>query len=515
MGSRTRQGIRLFLAVTGGAFAHVLVHYPLGTSLSSPLLAGVVIGLVAAFAAPVNLAVLGAMLGVVIGEVADVALGLESVWHAEHVLLAAAGAGGTAWGVVRALSSGRTRVRGWLTGIGLALILLGMIGSTVNNVKNPIWMDQSLYQMLQREPQPFQYGADESIYMRTYSLMHDHGMGYYEAAKKARYESKHAIGGVEGVAGGAISYRLPTGYVLWSMFPGPSGVTVLPLVMLIGAFAVLAGFVIAQRLVGNAAGLVAAAGVALFYAEIASSQAVLHVEPWAASMALGSICTMVIWRTTEPRDPRWLYASAALAFVAASIRELDAILIVAGLASCLLVERGARTRAAVPWVAAGGGFLVLYAAHWAFVGEGFLTNRGTGYWLQANVGRSIPVLSHGLSTIAGAPVLPVLIALVALVAIFGQKDSVLRTMLLVGVALPTVVFMLFGPAGTATVVAPDAVVTTEADLPGYWGGLTAPLVVVLSTLAAPVLLGLAGFGRSKTRSVPVTSDLETEPAGTL
>ena len=480
--------LRLFIATSAGTIAYLFVHSPLLVTLESPLMAGAVVGLVAVLAAPSNLAILGAILAVILGEIIDVIPAVEGGWHADHLLFGAAVAGGVAWGALRALRASDYRMRGYLAAAGLALIIVGMVGVVIVNVQRPVWEDVSFMQMLQHEPEAFTYQADESIYMRTYALMHNHGLDYYSAAKKARYESIYRA---QNVPGGAISYRLPAGYVAWSMFPGPSGVSIIPLMLLIGTFAVLSAFVIGEHLVGVAPGLVAATAVALFYGEIASNQASLHVEPWSAAMALGSLACVVLWRTSEPEHRRWLWAAAALAFASASIRELGATAIVAGLIASYFADPARRRANAIPWLASLGAFIVVYAGHYIAVGEGFLSNRVPGYWLQINLARIVPVLSHGLSSVAGPPLVPIVLAFFACWASLAQKDAVVRVWLMVGLVIPTVLYSLFGPAGTATFVVPDGVTAPVVnDLPGYWGGLVSPLLLTMAALAGPQVVRL-------------------------
>lgn len=477
--------LRLFIAMSAGTIAYLFVHGPLSVILSSPLLAGAIVGLVAALAAPADLAIVGAILAVILGEVIDSIPAVEGGWHANHLILGAAAAGGVAWGALRALRATHDRGKGVLAAVGLALVIMGMVGGVIVNVQRPLWQGQSFVQMLEREPQAFTYAADESIYMRTYSLMHDHGMGYYPAAKKARNESVNAP---TGLPGGAISYRLPAGYVAWALFPGPSGVTIIPLLLTMGIFAVLSAFVIGEKLVGVAPALVASAAVALFYGEIASNQAALHVEPWSAAMALGSLACLVLWRTTEPEHRRWLWAAAALAFAAASIRELGAGVILAGLVASAFTEPQRRKANMIPWFVALGAFVAVYVGHYFAVGEGLLSNRGTGYWLQFDLARLETVVSHGLTTVPGSPLVPIVLAGFAAAAALSQKDVVIRVWLIIGLLVPSLLFSVFGPAGTATFVAPDAVITTVDELPGYWGGLVSPLLLTMAALAGPLVV---------------------------
>jgi len=482
--------LRLFIAVSAGTIVYLFVHGPLSVALGSPILAGAIVGLVAALASPADLAIVGAILAVILGEVVDIIPALEGGWHADHLVLGAAAAGGVAWGVLRALRATHNRGRGLLSAVGLALIIVGMVGGVIVNVQRPIWQELSFIQMLQHEPQPFTYAADESIYMRTYSLMHDHGLGYYEAAKKARNES--AKKAAERLPGGAISYRLPAGYMAWALFPGPSGITIIPLLLIMGVFAVLSAFVIGERLVGLAPALVAAAAVALFYGEIASSQASLHVEPWSAAMALGSLACLVLWRTTKPEHRRWLWGAAVLAFAAASIRELGVSVILAGLVASAFSDPQRRKANMLPWTVALGAFFVMYAGHYFAVGEGLLANRGTSYWLQFNIGRLGPVVSHGFSTVPGSPLVPIVLAGFAIAAALSQKDLVIRVWLVVGLVVPTVLYSVFGPAGTSSTVMANAATTVD-DLPGYWGGLVSPLLLTMAALAGPLVVGVLGW----------------------
>lgn len=480
-----RPWLRLFIASSAGAMAYLFVHGPLSVSLNSPILAGVVVGLVAALAAPADLAIVGAILGVIAGELLDLIPMIEGGWHADHLVLGAAAAGGVAWGAVRALSRTENRWRGYLGAIGLTMVIIGMIAGVMVNVQRPIWQEQSFVQLLENEPVAFTYSADESIYMRTYALMHNHGLGYYEAARKARFES---VINADAIPGGAISYRLPAGYVAWSLFPGPSGVTVIPLLLIMGVFAVLSAFIIGERLAGMAAALVSAAAVALFYGEMASNQAALHVEPWSAAVALGSFACLVLWRTTTPEHRRWLWGAAALAFAAASIRELAASVMIAGLVSSYFADKSRRLENSAPWLIALGAFAVYYTAHYMAVGEGLLSNRGSSYWLQFNIGRLSTVVSHGLSTVPGSPLVPVLLTGFALAAALTQRDLVVRVWLLVGMVVPTMLFSVFGPAGTATFLMPDAARSTVDNLPGYWGGLVSPLLLTMGASAGPLVV---------------------------
>ncbi len=484
--------VRIVVASTGAALAYSAVHTSFAVVPGPPIGAGIVAGIVAALAGPVGwAAALSGALGVLLGALFDLAAAFDPARDAADFLLGAPVAAATAFVAANLLRRDR-QWRHWLSAAAFALLVGGMCTATAVHVQRPIFADKSMLDFLSTPPTAYNYSSDEAMYMRTYALMRQDGANYYEAARKARTEIEAYAEQADALPGGAISFRLPAGYMAWALFPGPFGVTLVPLLLLMGVLSMASAFFIANRLVGHAAGVAAAATVSMYYTEIASTLKSLHVEPWSAAFTLAALAAYV-WARTADSDRilyRLMWVSAILAFAAASIRELQVFFLLAGVVTALIVDRKDRPRLVWPWAAALGAFGVLYASHVMIVGEGLLTQRVYGYWLKVDLVRAVFAVSHGTSQMAGSAWLPFLLTVFAGLGVLTLRNREVRLMMVLGVLLPAVAYTFLGPSGTAvfndhTGLFGGGQITAS---PAYWGALTSPVLLSLSALGAPLVM---------------------------
>ena len=485
------KSVRFLFAVTGGALAYAAVHLNLtvlpGPAIGLGLLVGVVVALVAQGLPGVAASGLAVLLGFIVDS-----LGADPVRSGWDLLLGAPLAMITTYVASRFLARQGARGRRALAALGLAICLAAMIGSTVVSVSTPMEDGRTTVQMLADIPQPGTYATDEALYLRTSVLMHD-GAGYYTAVEDA-------FAGLDTPVtspGGAINRRLPTLFWLWGAMPGSSGASLVALALLAGTLATASAWQFARRCAGPAAGVVAAALTAMFYAEIASTTRALHTEPYAAACALAAMALFAA--AYDPRTVhrmRWLWAAAAMALLGALFRELQVVVLVGGLAGSIVASRREETRDWMPWAAGLGVFVAAYLAHVLSVGGSVLSDRSFAYWLGIDMEWAGRVLTYGSTVMAGGSWLPAVLAIAALAGVFATRSGSLRIFLLVGVLVPGMAFTLLGPSGWT---APGgAAAISSGGAPAYWGGLIVPPMLVLSALMPLVGQRVAGDRGGKT-----------------
>lgn len=177
--------------------------------------------------------------------------------------------------------------------------------------------------------------TDERVYRETLLAMR-RGDGYYDAMRAALVRKEHA----EPTQVRAI--RPPTLYVALSVFPSRAWRWVVGVVY-------LAAMLLAWRLgrlYGDWGGPVAVALVGI-WCQAFSYYLFLHAELWGMPLALGAALALRRERNG---------VAAALAAVAAVIRELYAPLLVIG----FVLARGRRR---MPWVGAAAATVAVYALH--------------------------------------------------------------------------------------------------------------------------------------------------------
>lgn len=485
------KSVRFLFAVTGGALAYAAVHLNLtvlpGPAIGVGLLVGVVVALVASGPSGVAAAGLAVLLGFTVDS-----LGTDPVCSGWDLFLGAPLAMITAYVASRFLARQGARGRLPLAGLGLAICLVAMIGSTVVSVSMPMEDGRTTVQMLADIPQPGTYATDEALYLRTSALMRG-GVGYYAAVEDA-------FDGLDMPVkppGGAINRRLPTLFWLWGALPGSQGANLVALALLAGTLATVSAWEFARRCAGPAAGVVAAALTAMFYAEIASTTRALHTEPYAAACALAAMALFAAaYDPRMVRRMRWLWAAAAMALLGALFRELQVVVLVGGLAGSLVASRREDTRDWMPWSVGLGVFAAAYLAHIISVGGSILSDRSFAYWLGIDVERAGRVLTYGSTVMAGGSWLPVVLALAALAGILSTRSSSLRIFLVVGLFVPGLAFTLLGPAGWTSPGGAAAV--SGGGAPAYWGGLIVPPMLALSALMPLVAQRLAGADGGRT-----------------
>lgn len=325
---------------------------------------------------------------------------------------------------------------------------------------------------------------DADLYLRITQLMRD-GEGYYAAAMTARQE---ASPGEPVERGGAVRFRLPTLFWLWSASPLDPAATFVGGLLGLGTLAVLAAFVLGRELAPSPLALASSACVAATFAAAASRTTVTFSEWWSGALVL---CAVAAWAAHLSRegDRAWLAAAVSSALAAALGREIAAFVLLGGLAAALLADRRDGRRRWLAWAGALAAFAAAYAAHFALTG-GALFGGGlqAGSWLGAPFERVWRVLAEGDRWLPGTPAASVAAAALAVAGLLARRS---RNRTLALMLLPAAAFLFAGPSGSLAAGEPVRAL-------GYWGGLVKPTLWA----ALPAAAGLLGAWRSGTGATP-------------
>jgi len=184
--------------------------------------------------------------------------------------------------------------------------------------------------------------ADEIVYRDTLVLMR-HGDGPYDAQRKALLVKEHQP------PTSVRAIRPPTMYLLLEWFPPSAWRWLVGLVY-------LADLLLVWRLArahGPPAAVMAVAVAGVWLLGFAP-YLFLHAEVWGLPLFLAGLLAL---RDEKP------WAAALLFLGAASIRELYAVGLIAGLALAVLPSRGARSERVRPWVSCLAAGALLYLCH--------------------------------------------------------------------------------------------------------------------------------------------------------
>lgn len=193
--------------------------------------------------------------------------------------------------------------------------------------------------------------VDDVIYRRVFAAMHE-GTPYYQAYRDAW------IG--QPAPSGVVGYRLPTLYWAWKLLP-PDPFAIVYLYLALCSVGLVSAALIAGQLVGARFAPLAATAFAAYAMGVGFTLYVVYVDLPAMSLALAGVALFV--RARISGDRRWLWAAVAVLTLAALTREILVYLVVLAALSALLEDKGARLKAAVPWLAGLGVFGGLYVAH--------------------------------------------------------------------------------------------------------------------------------------------------------
>lgn len=316
--------------------------------------------------------------------------------------------------------------------------------------------------------------ADADKYLRIHQLM-GQGTGYYEAAHQVLDVTEE---GRPVQSSGAVRYRLPTLYWLWSL-PLPAPALFVGGLLVFATAAVAAAWALARHLAGDVAAIVAATFVALYYSGLASSFRVTFSEPWAAALVLVSFAAFLLH--LDRREDRGLLAlSVGAALGAALVREIAVFALVAGLAAAVVGDVRDGRRRWLWWAGALAFFSAAYVVHSAALGGEVFSGRfSPGLWFSPGIARLLEVVGEGDWFLPFFGLLSLAAVLLAVLGILVMSHGASRVLLLVGVILPLVAMFVVGPVDTGP--------PGPANVLGYWGILVKP---VLWTFVPVAVVGL-------------------------
>ena len=473
---------RRLASVAAVAVVAVIAHMcaSFGLFLSFPAwVAPVVIGAAVAAACRQNWATsaTGTAIGVTIavlafglGTVRIPIPGLESsaASLAIFVVLGSAASAGAAFALERLAATPRAE---WIFAIVLVVVIVAALWTTAEAVNSGAMTTGtgSLNERLMVRPNAMPYDSD--LYLRLFYDVHD-GLSYYDTATQIYrpYLEDNRV------AVGVTSYRLPTLFYLWRLLPR-RGDAIPWAFLAFATLAVASAFAISAQLSRPGVAVLGGLFMATAYLRIAANDLVLFVDGWA--MAL-SLCGIALYISSVLRGSRrLLWASVAVLFAGAALREIMIYPLLIGAASVLLLPSKRRWRELVPWLVGLAGFAAVYIAHIIFIAG--RVNGAAGTWLQGGVGHVWATLQFFQPTFGAAPWLLPALALAGVLGALSIRRAQLRisAFLTVAIAAPLLGFLVLGNGGQDM---------QTGAISGYWGMLVVPIALAAAPLSIAKLL---------------------------
>lgn len=364
------------------------------------------------------------------------------------------------WGL-RALLHHIPRAANLLPWVGVAAAVMLLWATVLPVAGSPTPSGGApLTAILKSDPNITPGSSDEMIYA-AYAARVAKGENYYSAARRVLAEAGNRVNEKS-----ALSYRMPTLFVIWAALPGTA---LVGLMLALATLAVISAFALSSQLVKPPLALVGAVAVAALYAQPASSVQIMSTEPWAAAHAVACVACSVISLGSERRRA-WLIAAAALALGAALFRELMIFVPLAGLLTTLALPEPRARRDWMPWLGALVLWALLYALHVRATGMPLLGGVSGGSWLHPGFAQWTASLAWGQGLLGGMPWMPYALAAASVTGAALAKNEEARLLLLLLTALPIAGLFFLGPSGAAL----------GGSLPGYWGGAVMPIVYACS-----------------------------------
>jgi hypothetical protein len=381
-------------------------------------------------------------------------------------------AAGVAWGVRRLVDRGGRVWRDRICLAALAFVLVAGLGVGVYRAYQPAgaFDNRSVAEWISAKPDLSAQFSDSELLLRVYQI-EKAGTPYYDALFQALSEW-HPERPTD--RRGAVNFRLPFLYWLWTAVPLPALPTLVGGLLALGALGAALAYAFGRTISHPGLALASSSAVMAYLAFLASSTRVTLSEPWAGAFVLIALAAWGLHRARE-RDNAWLAVSVLAALAASQVREIAVFVLVAGLVAALLERREGRRWTWAPWAFALAVFVGVYWLHVRAIGGGlFSPNRAAGGWFGGNLFvRTIITWSDGAFYLVPIE-LAVLLTLLAIVSAFFLRDLPLRVFALLGVALPMFAFGFMG--------------TSKVDMTpiGWWGAILMPSTLAL--LCAAYLL---------------------------
>jgi hypothetical protein len=316
--------------------------------------------------------------------------------------------------------------------------------------------------------------SDEDIYLNYVQRLRA-GESYYPMAVDVLSSLNRARPNDPLATDSALSYRLPTLYVLLAKLP-PTGGWLIDAMLVACSVGLIASYVLARQYVSQVLALLSTTFVAAMFSGYAGPM-LLDTEAWAGVFGLIAVACLVA-AARKPQRTMLLHSCAALAvFAAASLRELAVAFLIVGLAAALVDRTGPRRRAWIPWALAWAATAAAYVAHKIAAQAAYSriqSIKTTGFpWFHPD-GKGfvsmVTLFAQYAWLIQWAAWLIVILGMAG--ALIAGRDKVSRVVLVcVGFFGPAMMLFLH-PPGTATY-----------GVPAYWSDLVLPVTLTCATLA--------------------------------
>lgn len=391
-------------------------------------------------------------------------------------------------GAVAAVASWALRIKkltsGLLCTVALALILAAACSLAVQLASIPRsteWIGLgsagrlTLFQAFETQPVVAPGLSDDGIFLASVKAL-SRGEDYYVSSIRvlAGYDTTHSF-----PLNSPWSYRLPTLYALLAALP-QKGVWFVGVSLALTAVATLAAFALASRLSNTALGVVAATGVATFFAVASAVGLALQSELWAGAAVLVSAACYLNARRGSRHRARLLLAAAVAATLAALFRELAAPVLLLGLCSTLLEPEARLARYWAPWLIGMLLVLAAYAAHAASLTAAYTQVRSSlppetsGRTFFHPDGLGVTLAMYEMRRLLAVDwVLPWLVLAASSIGVLLARMRPGERLFVAGVALGGPLVQL---------------VIRTSGMTGYWADIYIPLLLTCAPLALAPLL---------------------------
>lgn len=414
-------------------------------------------------------------------------------------------AGGTAL-LARRIASASTSGRRKAAVIAVAIIIATTWYGGVHEASRPAGAtDLSFEENLDYKPIMGPDTPDALLYY-LYVQNLAAGNGYYEQAVFVLSEVNRIRGGGWVNQTSPISYRTPILYWLLAALPR-DGWSYVAATLMLASVVTAAAYLLGRAFAPPHIAIAVSAAVSVPYIATAASPGLFNAELWAGGLALSAIALFATaMRGRDRKADRTMWAAAAVALLAAVVRETAVAFLLVGLAASLIDRHARSLRWWMPWIAGLGVWVGAMALHWraalaAIERSGLPRMHMPQVWFHPDA-LGFPAAIDRLSQTTGLlPTFVVALLILAAMAAWrvgsGPGD---RLMLAAPVIAGIIVVTFFYPPGSQT----------QSDLPpSYWVELISPTVLACGALALALLRAPSASQRKRAPYSPPSSEDST------
>ncbi len=317
------------------------------------------------------------------------------------------------------------------------------------------------YQQLKGTAAAEAQSSDESRYQKVLRAV-ERGRPFYPTWHDVfgPMRAKNASAGAS-----VFNYHLPTLFWFWAALPG-SDVSVAYAYLVLLSLAIVSVPFVTRGTVRLPLAIPGAAAVASYLFIHGYSLKVLDAEPWAGALAVLAVAAWAL-SSRGGRWRAWAVAAVALGLLAALAREPAVLVLIAGLASAILIRDAQRRFRVAAWGLGVAAFAGLYAAHYVNVRPLLWGPEVGAVFRVSGLDTVISALTYGTPALGHSGPLTLVLACAGFLGIVQIRDR--RTRLFVGIAV-------FSSLLTYLFVNNGAVIAATRAPVNYWGVVVVPVI---------------------------------------